>query len=558
MKLTRFALSLLALSLLGACAGVPSHPPQSTGVAPPIAETPAPTGEPRLSQDIQDQEAAIGAPDASSPQTAATADAATEDAATDAPVHLATSPAIPAPPADLWQRIRDGFALPEIDTPLVRDNEEWYAQRPDYVQRMVERSKRYLYYVVHEVEKRGMPTEIALLPMVESAYNPKAYSRSHASGIWQFTADTGRHYGLQQNWWYDGRRDILAATDAALDYLENLHKMFGSWDLALAAYNWGEGAVSRAIARNQARGEPTDYLSLRLPTETRNYVPRLIALKNIVTDPGKFGLRLASIPNHPYFTTVTVDRPVDVKVAARLAEVPVSEFVSLNPAYNRPVVTSPGGATLLLPVEKADTFNENLESYSDALVSWRSYTATRRERLERIAHHFGIGLARLREINDISPRKRLAARGETLLVPTLGHKAGTREAAADFRPTVQERFASSREIRHIVKKGETLFGIARHHRVTTAQIKAWNGLKSNHIARGQRLVIRIAASGKHEPLVAKNRHQERKRTLYTVRRGDTLHSIARRFKVAVNDIQRWNNLHRGHTLHPGQRVTVYL
>ena len=239
---------------------------------------------------------------------------------------------------DLWTRIRRGFVLGDLDGPLVKSAEDWYSARPDYVARMVERSRRYLYYIVVEVEKRGMPLEIALLPMIESAYNPMAYSVSRASGIWQFIPSTGKRYGMKQNWWFDERRDVVAATGGALDYLQTLYADFGDWYLALAAYNWGEGAVHRAIAANQKRGKPTDYLSLKMPAETRGYIPKLQAVKNIVSDPEHFDLSLADIPDAPYFTVVRTNRKMDVKAAAELAEMPLDEFLSLNPQHNRPVI----------------------------------------------------------------------------------------------------------------------------------------------------------------------------------------------------------------------------
>jgi membrane-bound lytic murein transglycosylase D len=465
-------------------------------------------------------------------------------------------------PADLWERIRSGFALADMDTPLVRENEQWYADRPEYVQRMMERSRLYLFHIVEEVEKRGMPTEIALLPMIESAYNPKAYSRSHASGIWQFIPSTGKNFGLEQNWWYDGRRDILAATDAALDYLQKLHDMFGSWELALASYNWGEGAVSRALARNQSKGLPTDYLSLSLPPETRNYVPRLIAVKNIVMHPEAFGLALATIPNEPYFTHVATHRQMDLKVAARLAEIPVDEFVSLNPAYNRPVVTLGSTKGILLPVEKAEVFSANLSGYSKPLLSWKTYAARKGERPEKIAKKFGISLAKFTEVNDLVVHRNRLARNQMVLVPTSNH------SEADGRPmqlanvdneggkTVS--FVRSTGGLHHVQRGDTLFSIANRYGVTAAQLKIWNKLKSNHIALGQKLVVANATSAKAVSTSRQAGHEPSgKRAVYTVRRGDTLHSIARRFDVAVNDLQRWNKL-ASHRLRPGQKVTVYL
>jgi len=253
---------------------------------------------------------------------------------------------------DLWARIKDGYAMPDIESEYTANHEAWYAARPDYMKRMIERSQKYLYHVVEEVQKRGMPTEIALLPMVESAFNPQAYSRSNASGIWQFVPSTGKDFGLKQNWWVDNRRDVTAATTAALDYLQKLHGMFGTWDLALAAYNAGEGTVQRAIDRNKRQGLPTDYQSLDLPSETKNYVPKLQAIKNIVTDPEKYGLQINSIPNQPYFTRVKAPKQIDAKLAAQLAEISPEEFSSLNPSYNRPVLASNGGV-----LETSGTFS---------------------------------------------------------------------------------------------------------------------------------------------------------------------------------------------------------
>ena len=227
---------------------------------------------------------------------------------------------------DLWQRIRDGFSMPDLVGPLVAEKTAWYAARPEYLQRVFERSRRYLYHIVEEIEKRGLPTELALLPMVESSFNPMAYSRAHASGLWQFVPGTGKRYELAQNWWYDGRRDIVDSTAAALDYLKDVYDMHGDWHLALASYNWGENAVARALERNRAAGRPLDYSSLSMPAETRQYVPKLQALKNIIANPALFGVEVDPIPNEPYFATVTKTRDIDVRLAAKLAEMPVEEF----------------------------------------------------------------------------------------------------------------------------------------------------------------------------------------------------------------------------------------
>ncbi len=323
-------------------------------------------------------------------------------------------------PTSLWERIRRGFGLPDMSSPLVREQEEWFASRPNYIKRTVARSSRYLYHIVEEVEKRGMPSEIALLPIIESAYNPVAYSRAHASGIWQFIPSTGKLYGLQQNFWYDGRRDVMAATNAALDYLEKLYDMFGSWDLALAAYNWGEGAVSRAISKNLAKGLATDYQSLSMPAETRYYMPKLQAVKNIVANPEHYGIDLTEIPNQPYFVAVTTTKHIDVKLAAKLADVPLDEFVSLNPGYSRPVIRANSEQTLLLPTDKAETFRANLDNHDQPLVSWQTYKLKAGDSIDRVAARHRISVAQLKQANGISGKRRVGP-GSTLLVPGAGN-----------------------------------------------------------------------------------------------------------------------------------------
>lgn len=320
-------------------------------------------------------------------------------------------------PDDLWDRIRNGFGMPNLISPLVQQQQAWYLARPDYLRRVVERSRRYMHHIVEELEKRGMPTELALLPIVESAYNPMAYSRSHASGMWQFIPSTGKAYQLDQNWWMDERRDIIASTSAALDYLQSLYEMHGDWHLALASYNWGENAVARAIKKNQAKGLPTDYLSLTMPNETRWYVPKLQALKNIIAQPKLFNVDLDPIPNEPYFQTVQVSTNMDVAVAARLAEMTIEEFLALNPAFKRPVIPDMGGVNIVLPTEKVDIFMSNLEDRSKPLSNWQAYTIKKGESLDRIAQSHGIPLARLKQVNGITGKMKIGP-GHTLLVPS--------------------------------------------------------------------------------------------------------------------------------------------
>lgn len=372
---------------------------------------------------------------------------------------------------DLWARIRSGFAMGELDSKLVARQEKWYADHPDYVARMTERARLYLYYITEEVERRGMPSEIALLPMIESAFNPSAYSRSRASGIWQFMPSTGKKFGMQQNWWYDGRRDVISATNGALDYLQKLHDMFGDWQLALAAYNCGEGAIQRAQAHNRRRGLPTNYASLKLLKETRNYVPKLLAIKNIVANPASFGLTLQAIPNEPYFAAVATTRHMDVKLAAELADISVEEFAALNPAHNRPVILQDNSDLILLPIAKIATFRANLESYNKPLVSWQSYQPKKGERLDKLAPRFGLSLENLKSVNGLSRRGNIST-GQTLLVPLNGEESENQFEAFNMQLAADDL---SRSVRHVVRRGETLSGIAHHYHVSVAMLKQWNG-----------------------------------------------------------------------------------
>lgn len=401
---------------------------------------------------------------------------------------------------DLWERIKDGYAMPELKSSYVDNHTNWYATRPEYIQRMVQRSQKYLYHIVEEVQKRGMPTEIALLPMVESAFNPKANSTSRASGIWQFIPSTGKNFGLKQDWWVDNRRGVTAATDAALTYLQKLHGMFGTWDLALAAYNAGEGTVQRAINRNRNKGLPTDYESLNLPQETRNYVPKLQAIKNIMSNPEQYGLKIDSIPNRPYFTKVNAPQQIDVHLAAKLAEISFDEFSALNPEYNRPVATARGNVhEILLPVSASQTFADNLSNYDKPLVSWQAYHAKRGERMDHIANKFGINVAQLREANGMSAGYKVAS-ASTMLVPSniASDADGNPDAQVDsdtidtaslennnLSTTSEETDSSKRQVIHKVRKGENIAQVAKKYGVNAKELMAQNGLKSGKLQAGQ-------------------------------------------------------------------------
>jgi len=386
------------------------------------------------------------------------------------------------PTDDLWQRLRRGFAMPDIRSPLVDERTRWYVANQDYLQRVFERSRRYLFHIVEQLEKRNLPTELALVPMFESAFNPMAYSRSHASGLWQFIPGTGKRYDLKQNMWYDGRRDVVASTNAALDYLQDLYEMHGHWHLALASYNWGENNVARAIARNRKSGKPTDYLSLPMPRETRGYVPKLQALKNLIANPAAHGITLEPIPNVPYFATVTKTRDIDVKLAAELAEMPVEEFINLNPGFSRPLIRSAVAPRIVLPADKVDIFQDNLQKLEDqSLVSWKPYKPQRGDSLESIARKHGLTPAQLREVNGIHPRSR---RLPTLLVVPI---EGDAEAFAPL-PIMYGPPMPHGGRTHVVRRGETPWSISRRYGIPLKDLQRWNRIRS-HITAGQRLVL---------------------------------------------------------------------
>lgn len=350
---------------------------------------------------------------------------------------LGTPPALPyalAPlkveeyrETDLWGRIRSGYAIPDIDNNLVGRHAQWYSSRPDYLARISGRASLYLYHVVQELEKRGMPTELALLPVIESAFNPQALSTANAAGIWQFVPGTGRDFNLKQNFFKDERRGVLTSTDAALTYLQRLYTMFGDWQLALAAYNWGEGNVQRAIKKNQSLGKPTDFESLAelMPSETRNYVPKLQAVKNIVANPVHFGVSLPAIENQPYFTTVDKKSDIDLAIAAQLAEMSVDEFKALNPQFKRPVIIGDEQTKILLPKENAEKFHVNLAQWGQALSTWTTHKITSaKETIGSLASKFGTTPEVIRQANNIPDRTRLKT-GSTIVVPKTASSSHT-------------------------------------------------------------------------------------------------------------------------------------
>ncbi|HEU4441980.1 MAG TPA: transglycosylase SLT domain-containing protein [Burkholderiales bacterium] len=390
-------------------------------------------------------------------------------------------------PTDLWLRIRAGFAIDDLTGALVKQKTKQYAARPEYLQRILARSKLYLYHIVEEIESRGLPMELALLPMVESAFNPMAYSRAHASGIWQFIPGTGKRFELEQNAWYDGRRDIVDSTNAALDYLTKLHKMYGDWHLALASYNWGENAVRRAINRNKAARKKTDYASLRMPKETRHYIPKLQALENIIADPAAFGVDLDAIPNQPYFAVVNETPDIDVHLAARLAEMPIEDFIALNPGFSRPLIRSSATRRLILPADKLVAFYDNLDNLDEAeLVSWKVYEPKRGEKLEAIAKRFEITLAQLKRVNGI-PAGSSRVPSELVVPMNDDAKASLADLPLMYAPPVPHR-GPARAV-HVVKPGDTLGSIAKRYRTNVASLKRGNQL-GRFLQVGQKIYIR--------------------------------------------------------------------
>jgi membrane-bound lytic murein transglycosylase D len=425
---------------------------------------------------------------------------------TPAPEALITAPAsapdgqpvtVSVRPVDVWSRIRAGFRMQDLTGQLADDKTKWYARQPEYMQRMTERGSRYLYYIVEEIERRNMPMELALLPFVESAFNPVALSTAKAAGMWQFIPSTGKHYKLKQNMWTDERRDVRESTRAALDYFEKLHNQFGDWHLALASYNWGEGSVGRAIAKNQRAGLPTDYQSLDMPNETRHYIPKLQAIKNLVSNPDAYGITLPEVPNQPYFVSVTKVRDIDVTTAAKLAEMPVEQFRALNPSFNRPVILGATKPEILLPAERVDTFLKNLESYDKPLSTWMTYTVGKTERPAAIAARFGISEVALRDANRIPPKMRIRP-GSTLLVPRPGHiKQDISASVANSAALMMEPdLPAFVRVTHTVRKGESLAMIAKRYRVTETQIRGWNKIGAS-VAAGQKLSLQVKPAARH-------------------------------------------------------------
>ena len=530
---TRYRLVVSAVLLLGGCAHPPAKPPVPdhivTQVAPAAPETPA-------------------AGDAAGGTVGAT-------------------PTLTMPSEwqhhngedydDLFDRMRAGFALDEVQEPAIDQQLAWFEHNPDYLERVFQRGQRYMYHVITEVEARGMPLEFALLPVVESAYEPFAYSSSRAAGLWQFIPGTGVRFGLKQNWWYDGRRDVIESTRAALDYLQALHDQFnGDWLLAIAAYNVGENTVQRELDYNRAHGKPADFWHLKLPAETRAYVPKLLAMKRLMAEPERYGLEFAVIPNEPYFAVIATSSQIDLKVAAQLAGTSFDELVALNPGYNRWATDPDGPHRMLVPIDNADGFETALKALSaDDRVPFAEHEVTRHETLASIAKHYGTSAAVISHINDLKAGK--VAVGDTLKIPQISAALPDKvllAASRVDRPQTDVGGRRQRQIVYRVRAGETLTSIARRHGIPVSTLARLNNMgTSESLVKGQRLVIKASVRRYRDEGA-----QSGRRVLYIVRRGDTVYSISRQFQVSVPQLKTWNGLNQHHQIRAGQRLVMYV
>ncbi len=469
---------------------------------------------------------------------------------------------------DLWQRIRQGFRLPIPDHQRVISEVNWFASHPKHLTRVEERARPYLFFITEELEQRNMPMELALLPIVESAYRPFAYSPGRAAGIWQFIPSTGRMYGLKQNWWYDGRRDIVAATRAALDFLQQLANQFdGDWELALAAYNSGPGTVRKAIRKNKKRGRPTDFWSLDLPRETRGYVPRLLAVAEVINDPGRYGITLAELPNEPYFARIDIQTQLDLALAADMAGISIDELYQLNPGFNRWASDPEGPHHINLPLASVEQFGAQLAKLDpESRLRWKRYRIRSGDNLGVIARSHGTTVAVLQQVNHLKGSRIRA--GRHLLIPLSSRKAEHYVLSQNQRQKrLQEKPRSGTRVTHVVRRGDTLWDLSRRHGVSYKRLASWNGLSPRDTLRpGQKLVIwtpnpgnttRVSMNQPITPPDTRARVDTRSSLHYRVKKGDSLARIAQRFNVTVADLRRWNTL-PGKYLQPGQQIKLYL
>jgi membrane-bound lytic murein transglycosylase D len=457
---------------------------------------------------------------------------------------------------DLFDRMRAGFAFDEVQEPAIDQQLAWFQHNPEYLERVFQRAQRYLYHIVTEVEARGMPLEFALLPVVESAYEPFAYSVGRAAGLWQFIPATGVRFGLKQDWWYDGRRDVIESTRAALDYMQALHDQFdGDWLCAIAAYNVGEAAVQRAIDYNRAVGRPTDFWHLNLPAETRAYVPKLLAMKRLMAEPERYGLDFAAIPNEPYFAVIDTQSQIELTIAAQLAGTSYDELVALNPGFNRWATDPDGPHRMLVPIDNADAYEAALKTLlPEDRMRYVMHTVAKHDTLAALAKQYGTSGAVIAKINEL-PGGRISY-GQTLKIPSISVQLPDKVllAAARVDRPETDMGRKQRQIVYRVRAGETLSSIARRHGMPVSTLARLNNLTlSDPVVKGQRLVIKASSRRYRDEGLVSGR-----RVLYTVHRGDTVYSISHQFQVSVTQLKSWNGLNKHHQIRAGQHLVMYV
>lgn len=464
-----------------------------------------------------------------------------------------------AAPEDIWERMRRGFAMPDRDEARIEPQRRWHERHPGYLDRVATRAEPFLHYIVEEIERRDLPMELALLPIVESGYDPFAYSHGRAAGMWQFIPSTGRHFGLKQNWWYDGRRDFIAATDAALTYLEQLAERFdGDWELAMAAYNGGGGTVSRAIRRNRQRGEAIDYWNLGLPRETMHYVPKLLALRDIIRDPGEYEVTLRPLANEPRLAVVELEGQIDLALAAELAEIDIDTLYRLNAGYNRWATDPDGPHRLVIPREQQDTFEAALSELGpNERISWTRHRIQSGESLNTIARRYNTTVALLQDVNEL--RGSTIRAGDHLLVPqSKADPAAYSGSQAERLSRIQSTQRGDREkVVHKVQSGESFWSISQRYDVNVRQLAQWNGMAPGDTLRaGQSLAVWVEDGARQGSLLSAGPSDRQRQVNYRVRSGDNLAAIAQRFGVSVSDLLRWNSVSADDYLQPGQQLTI--
>jgi membrane-bound lytic murein transglycosylase D len=457
---------------------------------------------------------------------------------------------------DVFDRIRAGFKLEDVDSRQIDQQLAFFANNPQYLERVFGRAVPYMHHIVQEIEKRGMPLELALLPVVESAFEPYAQSWVRANGLWQFMPGTGERFGLKQDWWYDGRRDVVASTRAALDYLQYMHdEFFDDWLLAIAAYNCGEFRVQREVNANRAAGKPVDFFSLRLPAETKAYVPKLLAMRRLVGNPEDYGIAFSPIPNEPYFTRVDTGGQLDLTLAAELAGITLDEVYELNPGFHRWATDPAGPHFLLLPRDTADAFRKNLELLSpDERVRVSLHKVKAGESVASIAKKYKTQPIVVRDMNSIDNGAPLVV-GSELRVPTAVVNLPAKVMLAAARVDGRGGRTGRRPSVHVVRSGDSLWRIAQKNRMDVATLARLNGMGPGDTLRaGQKLVLntRAPSSGMRSSTSSANSRA----VSYKVRSGDTLSRIAQVFGVTVSDLVNWNGISKHTTLRPGQKLTV--